>query len=147
MRRLLALAAFLILASYSSSGAQNQGAAANHLGTSRGSVPQLKTVVATEDFADENLVITGIAGKRIAVVGFSLFNTAATAGVFGFNCGVGGTNVWSSHIAASIGATVRESAETGGFVFRCAAGQGVAADNDQVGSGSIKMNIRYVVED
>ena len=147
MLRRLALAAALVLALVSSSGAQNQGAAANHLGTSRGSVPQLKTVVATETFADEDLVIAAVTGKRIAVVGFSLFNTSTTAGVFGFNCGVGGTNVWSAHITGAIGTAVRESAETGGFVFRCAAGQGISADNDQVGSGSIKMNIRYVVED
>ncbi len=120
---------------------------ANHLGTDRGSTPILKTAVATEAFADEDLVIAAVAGKRIAVVGFSLFNTAATAGVFGFNCGVGGTNVWSAHIASGIGVTVRESAETGGFVFRCGVGVGVSADNDQVGSGSIKMNLRYVLED
>ena len=147
MLRRLALAAALVLALVSSSGAQSQGAAANHLGTSRGSVPQLKTVSTFEAAADEDLVITGVTGKRIAVVGFTIAGTTADAGVFQFNCGVGGTTMWSTHLPATIGYAWRESAETGGFLFRCASGVGVAADNNIAANNSVKINIRYVVED
>lgn len=147
MRRLSALAALLVLALASSSGAQSQGAAANHLGTSRGSVPQLKTAVATEAPADEDLVIAAVTGKRIAVVGFTIVGTTADAGVFQFNCGVGGTTMWSTHLPATIGYAWRESAETGGFLFRCASGVGVAADNNVAANNNVKVNIRYVVED
>lgn len=146
MLRLL-LAVALLVMSGAPALAQNQGAAANHLGTSRGSVPQLKTAVAAEAAADEDLVIAAVTGKRIAVVGFTIVGTTADAGVFQFNCGVGGTTMWSTHLPATIGYAWRESAETGGFLFRCASGVGVAADNNIAANNSVKINIRYVVED
>lgn len=120
---------------------------ANHLGTARGAAPLVRTAVATEAFADEDLIVTGVTGKRIAVLGFSLSNTAAVAGVLSFNCGVAGTTMWSAQVASGIGVFMQESAEAGGFVFRCASGVGVSVANTQVGSGSIKINLRYVLED
>lgn len=141
IRRLLALSFVLACAIPAYAGNE-----ANSLVTGAGGTPLLKTAVASENGVDEDLVIAAVAGKRITVVGFSLFNTTAVAGVFGFNCAVGGTNMWSSHLTATVGFTVRESAEAGGFLFRCASGVGVAADND-LASGAVKMNLRYVLED
>jgi len=148
MRRLAALAAFLVLALASSSGAQNQGAAANHLATGRGSVPIVKTVTGAVDGSGTTAsAIAAVTGKRLSVIGVTLTNTGAAAGLVTFRCGAGGTSMWQANVpATAVGAFIRDSAESGGFLFRCAAGQLVEILN-AVAANAVQYNIRYVVED
>lgn len=119
---------------------------ANHLGTSRGSTPVVNTATGAANNG-ATTVITAVTGKRIAVIGVTLTNSHTAAGIVTLKCGASGTSMWQARVSVdTVNNYVRDSAETGGFLFRCAAGTLVELNN-ATGGNAVQYNLRYVLED